>query len=232
MDDIFVAPRYTLAETARLVRMHPARVSRWLNGYSYRWPPGTEEITRQSPVIVRDQEGTFASFGDLVELWFIKQLVSKKTSLSKARAAAQEAAEMYGPYPFARRKVYLLGNAIILEAEEAGMMTLVELLKGGQRVFPAAVEACADEIVFDDLADFASRIYPMGRSTSVVIDPAMAFGSPTVKDRGVQTANVYDLYEAEERQLDRVCQWFHLTEDEVLAAIAFEERKALGWRAA
>jgi uncharacterized protein (DUF433 family) len=57
-----------------------------------------------------------------------------------------------------------------------------------------------------------------------VLDPRVAFGAPSVVGKGVKTANIFDLFEAEERRVDPVCSWLGLEPDEVKAAVKFEEK--------
>ena len=51
----------------------------------------------------------------------------------------------------------------------------------------------------------------------------MAFGAPTIAGRGVQTANVFDLYEGEGRNIGRVSAWLDLPQEAVQHAVDFEQ---------
>ena len=51
-------PMYTVAAVARLVRLHPDRVRRWLHGYDYFYLAGSEGETRYSrkePIVRRSE---------------------------------------------------------------------------------------------------------------------------------------------------------------------------------
>ncbi len=225
--EAYSKPRYPAAETARLVGLTPSRVRRWLHGYTYRWPPDAQDTVRQSPMVARAGDDPYATFGDLVELWLIKEFLKRRFSMQKARAAIREAAELWGPYPFAQRRIYALGNAIVIEeVKKAEKATLLELLTRGQRVLPNIVESCADEIEFRKGVRYASRLYPLGKKTPVVIDPAFGFGAPTVKNRSVKTTNVYDLYLAEGEKIAPVCRWFGISRAKAEAAVRFEREIA------
>lgn len=66
----------------------------------------------------------------------------------------------------------------------------------------------------------------MGKDTPVVVDPRFNFGAPAVAGRGIQTANVFDLYRGERGDVDRVAAWLDLPPDDVRAAVRFEQKLA------
>lgn len=60
------------------------------------------------------------------------------------------------------------------------------------------------------------------RLNEVAHDPQIAFGSPTIM--GIKTSNIYDLYLAEDKKIQAVCEWMKLGKREVEAAIAYEQQ--------
>ena len=56
----------------------------------------------------------------------------------------------------------------------------------------------------------------------VVLDPFVSFGPPSIVGRGVTTANIHDLFVAENESLSAVRAWWDLTGAEVEAAVEFE----------
>ena len=52
--------------------------------------------------------------------------------------------------------------------------------------------------------------------------PFVSFGAPSIVGRGVKTANVHDLFVAENESLAAVRAWWDLTDAEIEAAVAFE----------
>ena len=82
------------------------------------------------------------------------------------------------------------------------------------------------QIEFDAVTDVSTRWFPLGKDTSVVVDPSVAFGAPTIAGRGVQTANVFDLYEGEGRNVGRVSAWLDLPPGVVQHAVEFEQALA------
>lgn len=215
---------YSVAETARLVGLTASRVRRWLRGYDYTY---AEEVHHQEPVIRRGgTEGTpSASFLDLVDLLFVKRFLDHGHSLQKVRSALAEATDILGTNHFARQSFFTDGKNIYLEVRERGD-AILELLSGGQWVIAPVIQQLAEQIDFDSPTGLARRWYPLGPDGLVVLDPQISFGRPTIARKGVATANVYDFYVGERRQLDPVCEWMDLERQEVAAAVDFEERLA------
>lgn len=122
------------------------------------------------------------------------------------------------------------------------------LRRCGKRIFLEAVEQATGEphlldvlhkqCVFSDIikpslyasidytTDGAVRWFPMGRRKSIVLDPALQFGSPIISHTGVPTDTIYAAYLAEGRDKGMVARVFDLTPRMVADAVAFEERLA------
>jgi len=220
-------PTYTAAEAARLVGLQPSRVRRWLRGYEYEITERETSTTRrvkQGPVIHRmDTDAPFASFLDLVDLLFVKKFLEAGVSLQKLRRAMEEADKLIGGHHFAQRSFFTDGRNIFMEVRGRGE-ALLELLTGGQWVIAPVIRHLATEITFHEATGFAERWYPLGPNASVVVDPRVSFGAPTIVDRGIETANVYDLYLAENESADAVASWLGIEPREVHDAVAFESR--------
>jgi uncharacterized protein (DUF433 family) len=217
-------PTYPAAEAARLVGIGATRVRRWLSGYEYTY---ADHRRRQRPVLrrVTTKGSSYASFLDLVDLLFVKRFLDHGISLQKLRRALNEASSILDSDHFARRTFFTDGRTVYLKVREQGD-AILELLSGGQWVIAPIIEQLAEQIDFDDMTGLAERWYPLGSDGLIVVDPAISFGSPTLVGRGVPTANVFDLFMGEGQRTTAVSDWMGLHENEVLAAVAFEERMA------
>ena len=215
---------YPAAEVGRLVGLSAGRIRRWLRGYRY---TSGESVRHQQPVIRREgTEGTtYASFLDLIDLLFVKRFVDHGLSLQKIRKALDEAFEILGAIHFARRNFFTDGHDVYVEVRERGD-AILQLLSGGQWVIAPIIQQLAEQIEFDAPTGLARRWYPMGRSGLIVLDPMISFGRPTISGRGVATANVYDFYVGEGRQVRVVRDWLALADEEIEAAVEFEETMA------
>lgn len=223
--EALATPLYEPAEVARLVGLSRGQVFRWLFGYSY---PYREHLKRQDS-LVRRQLGTHesrrASFLDLIELRAAKLFLDQGVSAQKVRRAFEEAQEVCRePFPFSSRRIYTAGPRIFLEIRKTeGHTALLELLTGGQWVIEPVLRDYLEQLDFDEGSGLADTWWPLGRRVPVRITPYRAFGAPTLKSRNLKTANVFDLYLAEGRNVDLVSRWFGLGREEIAAAVEYEE---------
>jgi uncharacterized protein (DUF433 family) len=222
-------PMYTVATVGRFVKLHPDRVRRWLHGYDYFYSAGADGETRyghKEPVVIRGQAAAsqYVPFLDLIDLLFVKKFLEHGISLQRVRKALHEAEELIGGHHFAQNKFFTDGKKIYLEikGKEQHADALLELLSGGQWVIAQVIKQLAQQIEFDRPTGFARRWYPLGPNGLVVLDPSISFGRPTIRERGVPTANVYDLYLGERENIESVCSWMNLDKKEVKAAVDFE----------
>ena len=190
-------------------------------GYSY-----GDAVRHQPPVLRRGgTASSYASFLDLVDLLFVKRFLDHGVSLQKVRRALDEAHELLGTSHFVRQPFFTDGANIYLEVRDKGN-AILELLSGGQWVIAPVIRQLATEIDFGSPEGLARRWFPLGRNKPVVLDPFVSFGAPTVVGHGVKTANVHDLFVAENEKLAAVCAWWDLTERQAEAAVEFERRLA------
>jgi len=197
---------YSPAMASRLVGLEPSRVRRWLQG---------DEYTYQ-----------YASFVDLIDLLFVKKFVEHGISVQRLRKALEEAVDLTGDHHFAQRRFWTDGRKIFLQIKDKPAEALLELLSGGHWVIAPIIKQVAHQIEFDAITGVSTRWFPLGKDKSVVVDPSVAFGAPTIAGRGVQTANVFDLYEGEGRNIRRVSTWLDLPPDVVQHAVEFEQALA------
>ena len=221
-------PAYTAAEAARLAGVNAGRVRRWLRGYEYDAPRRQTDTTsrrvRRAPVVHRaDADAPHASFLDLVDLLFVKKFLEAGVSLQKLRRAMDEADRLIGGHHFAQRNFFTDGRNIYMEVRDRAD-ALLELLTGGQWVIAPVIKHLSTEIKFHETTGFAERWFPLGPQASVVVDPRVSFGAPTVDGKGIDTANVYDMYVAENGRAEIVASWLGLEPKEVRDAVAFESR--------
>jgi len=217
-------PMYNPAEVGRLVGISNNRVRRWLQGYSY----GHGHLKRHKGPVIKSSSSDYsgyASFLDLVDLLFVKRFLDHGLSLQKLRKALDEAAEILGTSHFARERFFTDGNKVYLEVKSQGR-AILELLSGGQWVIPQVIRDLACQIEFDQASELARRWYPFGPEGLIVLDPFVSFGRPTITGKGIATLNIYDFYAAEGRDTKATSQWLGLNDDEVVAAVEFEEQLA------
>lgn len=218
---------YTFGEAARLTDIQPAKLRRWLRGYSYKHGESNRasEPLWLPEIAESGLEGI--SFHDLLEVRFVDAFVRAGVSLPIIRRVAQTAKEVYGSaYPFTQRRFRTDGKTIFETAvKESGEPELLDLLKrqyAFEQIIGSSLYAGID---FDDNEQRALRWYPIAKSKSVVLDPAIAFGKPIVANCGIRTDILYSAFQAEQNK-QRVARQFEVPVQAVDAAIRFEERIA------
>lgn len=237
MPDSLIRPAigiYSRADAARLLRMTPARLRRWVSGYTY-WlidASRTKAQRRKPPVIKADLpilDDTIAlSFLELMELRVVKAIVDAGVSLQHVRAAAQLASATFDTeHPFASRRVFTDGRAIFSAVtEDVQPPNVVRWQRGDidQVIAGGVFEQFLREIEFDSRTSLAFRWWPLGRERPVVLDPRISFGAPIVEGTAVRTAVVARM--ARHASLQEAAVAFELQLQQASAAVAFERELA------
>lgn len=176
---------YSIAEAARLVGVQTRTVRRWLYG--------DEHADHQMRPVLGprpDSEGSLAlSFLDLAELFVVAHFrrgSGRRMPLWRLRDAHDFARRRLGvDHPFASNQLLIEGGHILHEFARGNPGPRIALDRGGQYVLP--VEFGDALSMFDFARDtMASKWYPAGRETPIVIDPHRAAGQPTIEGRNVR----------------------------------------------
>ena len=99
-------------------------------------------------------------------------------------------------------------------------------MTGGQWVISDVILQFAKQVDFDGATGFAEKWYPDGKGGRTVLDPQISFGAPTIIGKGIRTSNVYDLFRAENEQIQSVADWMDLEGQDITAAVQFEQALA------
>lgn len=176
-------PLYAQREVARFVGVPLSTLRMWV-----------APVGRESEAIIRAPEavGGRLSFNNLVEVYVLNALRTRdRVPMSAVRGAASVAREHLG----VRRMLLsreLRWSGDVFWASLAG---LVNLSKGGQFAIREMVDGYLNRIEWDEQARLPARLFPLvvGRASetrSVVIDPRVSFGQPTLAGTGVGTSVV------------------------------------------
>lgn len=231
MDDQFGLGVYTLSDAAHLIHAERRAVKRWLYGYDYPYGPEDARTRRHSEPLWRPQysRDDFAEdvigFRDLMELRVVREFVRRGVSLIVVRHCLDAAKDLFGAdYPFSKQRFVTDGETIFAEAmrSEATESEMLNL-RTRQYTFHSIIkESLYAGIDYED--GFARRWYPEPRNRTIVVDPALQFGHPTVEEVGVRTATLYTSYEAEHRNVDAVARLFEVSTRQVEVAVRFEKK--------
>lgn len=206
-------PAYTLAEAAAYASVDPKTVRNWY-GYddSRRLVLGTKE------------RGVRLSYMQLVEVAFVATFRRFGVQLDRIREARDFTARQFDArFPFAEFRFKTEGTHLLMdffnEQAPADTRSLVIADRSGQLVWESMVSDRFAEFEYDAQYGIAIRWHVAGYESSVVIDPRMAFGSPSV--RGIPTRVLRGRYRSGE-SMDEIVEDFNIEAEQVRDALAFE----------
>jgi len=214
---------YTIPEAARLSKVSPHRIRRWLKGYSFK--TSRTKRLRSAPVWqsqLTPIKGTIAvGFRDLMEIRFVAAFIGQGVTwktMRLAHAAAKETLDT--DHPFCTHRFATDGLHILQqEIEEAGDRRFTDIVTN-QREFDSIVTPFLRELDFDG---GVLRWWPLGRDHAVVLDPGRSLGQPIVANGGVQTRILSNSVKANDDSIEVVARWFEVAVEEVRDAVEFEK---------
>lgn len=201
---------YTISEAGRLLRIPRRTVSRWVEGYVGQVRDGE----RHYEPVVHPEEETFLTFGDLIELRFVKGFRDAGVSLGEIRKSADRfRAEWDTNYPLATRRFATDGRQLLIKQGGAWQQAL-----SGQLLL--AFNELTKQLVFDD--DLTKEWRPLGVSSSIVLNPELCFGKPIDEKSGTQT-HVLASALLTSGDAESVAWWYDTSVKAVQDAARFEE---------
>ena len=211
---------YTPSAAAALLGERTSTIRRWAFGYRRGGQPYPAAIQTEIPAL----EGVrVLTFPELVELMFIQGLLRSGLSWPKVRDASRVAARLLEgePHPFATSRWFHDAAALYLRlGMEHDEPLLVEVAGHGQLTMEPVLRPYLQQLEFGSDGR-ATRWYPRGTASSVVVDPKRAFGMPILDRGGVPTETLAGLHRAGDSPQE-IASAFGLDEVDVQEAIAFE----------
>ncbi|HEX7241671.1 MAG TPA: DUF433 domain-containing protein [Longimicrobiaceae bacterium] len=215
-------PAYGITEAARYVHIPPATLRSWVAGRTY---PRQDGIGSFQPLIrAAGQEGVRLSFGNLVEAHVLRALRTQHGVEIRAVRNALTYAEQE-----LKIERLLLSNELLTDAGDIFLEyygELLDLSRSGQIVMKKVLEAHLRRVERDD-RDIPIRLYPFlpgevgSDRRTVVIDPFVSFGRPTVAGHGVTTAVLVGRVDAGE-SIEDLSDDYDIPQQEIEEAILFE----------
>lgn len=227
--DIIGTGIYPLNQAARLVDAEPRALRRWLYGYSRKYQG---EHVRSEPLWTTQlkDEGLLEDvigFRDLLEARMVTAFVQHGVDLRVIRATIDMASKHFNvDYPLTQQRFLTDGKRIFMEAvvTAPGEAKMIDVLKK-QFVFSDIIKPSLYAGI-EYGVDGAVRWFPLGKRKTIVLDPALQFGTPVLTDAGIPTDTIYASYLAEGRDASMVARVFDITPKMVSDAVEFEERLA------
>jgi uncharacterized protein (DUF433 family) len=215
---------YTLTTAAKILKINPQKMRRWIKGYTY---TKNMECRSYKPLFKTefdyDPENVIISFLDLTELLFIDTFIQYGISIQKIRKAAITASRLLNTsHPFAIRKMFTDGKSIFAEiAKKEKDASLLDLINK-QFQLGKIVEPTLYKRIDFDKHDLAEKWWPQGKRGGVVLDPSRNMGQPILSKYNIRTELIYNLYQTK-HDINEISDWYELDKDAIEAAINFEK---------
>ncbi|WP_026987807.1 DUF433 domain-containing protein [Fodinicurvata fenggangensis] len=216
--DPLLAGFFSISDVARLVGVKSALIRSWLTGYPN---------SKSGPIVDRDFEGTrTVSFLDLMELRFIAIFRGQGVPMATIRTAAENARRDWQvTHPLAlSRAQYVTDRRKVFArvAEKHGDSTTRDLVTGQHEMWDTIEQTIEKGVVFDPKTYLARMWKPRpAEFPSIIINPHVAFGRPTIEGTKVPTTALFQQWKAEGSKA-RVAKWFDVPPELVSSAIEYE----------
>jgi len=211
-DRRLILPAYHVNDAARYAGTTPATIVSW-----------QREQGQAGPALGVRDSGVALSFLQLVELRFVAAMRDLGMKLKDIRAAREYLQSQFKTeFPFADIRLKSDGQSILVDLEETegaefrGKVLVAN--KWGQYAWKEIIGERFHEFQYGDR--FARRWHVAGKSSPILIDPLIAYGSPQI--RGVPTWVVKNRHDGGESS-DEIAKDFMLTKRQVKAALNFEQ---------
>jgi uncharacterized protein (DUF433 family) len=220
--DLLDRPVYGITQVDRLLGLPSGTARRWIDGY---WRDGNF----YQPIIRPQTTGdSLVTWGEFVETRLLSEYRGAGFRIGKLRAVVTELRVQLGDYPLAKAQPFLetVGQEMVLAIQESlsldDDLLLVVLGSNGQLMLTDKAQEFVQAVEYDH--GQAVRLRPDGEEPSVVIDPLRASGDPAV--RAVPTAVIAEQARAKDSP-EWLAELYQLDLDQVMAAIRFENRRAV-----
>lgn len=206
---------YTATDIAQILKMPYQKVNRWMVQY---WDGklGKEFGARYSWTVDKSRA---VSFHTLIEFYVMMQLSETGVKPKEVLTAHSQLAHQYQTaFPFAQKKlidsINTDGGKIYLSL---GDVTIS--LDGSNQLNLSIIKAFFKNLDFDS-DEIASRFWPMGRESSILIDPARKFGHPIISGHNIYPEVLHNHVKAGD-PIAYIALIYEISEKEVQDAIDY-----------
>ncbi len=209
---------YTISDIAKILGYPQQKVRRYINDY---WDDHLGKKLFNDTYSWKKGKIKAVNFYVLIEL-YICFLLRENGASTQAIMKAREnmASELKTPYPFASHKVLLAGKKILYELKD-----LIISADGTKQInLTEIIRTFARKIDFDK-NNLATKFWPKGKESSIVVDPHHQFGQPTINGTNINAEGIFSMYESKE-PVETIGILYDLTEKQVWDAINFYKRHA------
>ncbi len=208
-----------MPDIAAILDLPVDKVNRWFRAYwKAQFGRGTQTDFSQG-----EGRERVVNFHTLIEFFVFYQLRQAGVSVRRIVKAHTILEETFQTaYPFASASILADEQGNVLFEGKVG--ELIRADKTRQLVIKEIIEPFCKKIAFGP-DKLAKQLYPVGRESSVVIDPRRRFGQPVIGDTNITTETVFDLHRGGESP-EHIARLYDLTNKQVADALAYHNRKA------
>ncbi|RKS26583.1 uncharacterized protein DUF433 [Flavobacterium endophyticum] len=185
---------YTISDIASILHLKYFKVERLLNEY---WDKRfSDELGKKYSWSIGKSKAV--SFHTLVEFYIFFQLRESGVSTQQIIKAHSELSNMYETaFPFAVSQIIesirCVGKRIVFELKSGDIVDL----NATKQLNLKFIQEFAKKIVFDK-NNLAEKFYPMGKKSSIVVNPHNQFGQPVIDKTNIFPETIYNLYKSKE----------------------------------
>lgn len=215
MDPKFGMGIFTISDTSAILNIPRRKISYWFNKYV----SGDFERKLGQRYFV-DNEVITVNFYTLIETFVFYHLKEKKLKTPIIIQAHNELSKFYQtPYPFALYEFLHVGSSLFHDFEG----NIVSLDESRQYAIRRIINQFSEKIDFGPR--FAQKYYPMGKKSSIVVNPSNQFGSPIIDGTNIKVSTIFSLSSGGE-STDFIADLYDLNEKQVNDAITYMKEAA------
>jgi len=206
---------YTPAEIAQILRLPYYKVNRWIDKY---WDGELGQEFEKS-YSWKTENSKAVSFHTLVEFYVMMQFADAGVKTRKVLEAHKELSQNFNTsFPFALKEVLdginTDGKRIFFSLNDNTLT-----LDGTKQLNLGFIKVFFKKLDFD-ANNLASKLWPLGKEKSILIDPSRKFGHPVMEMKNIYPETIYGHFKAGD-PIEYISYVYELTEKEVRDAIEF-----------
>lgn len=206
---------YTISDVSKILKLPYQKVHTWINKY---WD-GILASELNTPYSVDIASIKTINFHALIEFYILFLLGESGVKTRKVLDAHIELSQLFKTkYPFAQKNIIeninTDGQSIYFNFNDSYLP-----LDGTKQLNLKFIEIFFKNLEFEEDL-LASKFWPMGKKSSIVLDPERQMGQPVIKYTNISPATLYNLYRGGE-SLDFIAHLYDIDLKSVKDAIDF-----------
>jgi len=201
---------YTISDLSEILKVDKSKVRYWFNTYVRDILPSITGFK----YVFEENKGLFVNFKSLLQLYVFIELKNKGHNKKDIIAMYKFIARKFKTnYPFASKQVLSVGSELLIDSKQGLVSHRLQLN------FDSLLQDYIKKIDFD-ISGNALRFYPLGMNHSIVVDPEIQFGSPTIKGTRIDAKTIVECFESGDSK-DLIAHAYNLKLNQINDAIEF-----------